>query len=304
MFQFLKSLFFKLFCLSQNNNMKKLRNDYASSMNRSEKQSLLLKHNMVYEDVAQVVEAKNLINKTQEYLDDSFKKIGDFYNSWQNSTNLPLLLNGDCNIVYFFGNNGVGKTTTIVNFAIELKKINQEVVIIAADEFRGGAVEQLCQMCAKNNIASYSAKDYEKEPSLPQIIFDGITHHLEKKTKVILVDTAGRSHNDVNLVDNLKKQYDLAEKSIKSSAKDINSKIQVSSIWVNDGNIVNAFQSQKAFMGKIPLDYIIITKIKESSSYYNLINMMNHLEKPIIYYSTSRDNLIPFTPTAFMENLS
>jgi fused signal recognition particle receptor len=213
-------------------------------------------------------------------------------------------VNGDSNIIYFFGNNGVGKTTSIVNFALQLKKLYQDVVIIAADEFRGGAVEQLVQMCQEKNIQCYSAKEYQNEPSVFQIIFDGININLKKKTKVILVDTAGRSHNDVNLMDNLKKQYDIAEKVSKSLKTESTEKIEIKSVWVNDGNIVNAFQSQKAFMGKIPLDYIIITKIKHSSSYYNLINMMNHLEKPIIYYSPSRHELVQFTPTEFLENLS
>ena len=275
--------------------LKILRKEYQN--NKNNPQTLLSSLNFLQEDMEKI-NFKDTINSVEDYVKNTFKNHEKFYNHWNNPQDIKNIINKKINIIYFFGNNGIGKTTSIVNFAHLLKNQGYNPLLIGADEFRGGAVQQLISMAQIHNLPVYSSLNYPKEPSLPQIIFDGINQNYQNYN-VILIDTAGRSHTDLNLVESLKKQYNLSFKALQNE-----NDYQVLSIWCNDGNIVNGFQQQKIFFDIMAVDYIIMTKIKTNKAYYNFLNIMNNVKKPIIFYGPDAHTLEIFNKKIFEKQLS
>jgi fused signal recognition particle receptor len=274
-----------------------LREQLKKAKTDEEKKSILTLCNFLQEDMVHI-NMKDIMGSVKKYHNNTFDTFNNFYSQWKNLDDLKKIFQKKINIVYFFGNNGIGKTTSIVNFSNILKQQGFNPLLIAADEFRGGAVQQLISMAQVHDIPVYSSLNYEKEPSLSQIIFDGIQKNCQDHG-VILIDTAGRSHADANLLENLKKQYTMAEK-VLSQGHDG----QIISIWVNDSNIVNAFQQQQSFFEKIPVDYMIMTKTKSHQGYYNFLNIINKVKKPILFTAPNSQKLELFNGEIFSTTLS
>ena len=104
-------------------------------------------------------------------------------------------------VILFVGVNGVGKTTTIAKMAHKLDSLDKKVLMVAADTFRAGAVEQLNEWGKKLNIEVVS--NDSTDPS--SVIYDGVTKAMDENYDVVLVDTAGRLQNKVNLMNELDK---------------------------------------------------------------------------------------------------
>ena len=105
-------------------------------------------------------------------------------------------------VLLFVGVNGVGKTTTIGKIANKLKNEGKSVLMIAGDTFRAGAVEQLIEWSKRVNCEIVVGKE-NSDPS--SVIYDGLTTAKEKNIDVVLIDTAGRLQNKVNLMKELEK---------------------------------------------------------------------------------------------------
>ena len=104
-------------------------------------------------------------------------------------------------VILFVGVNGVGKTTTIGKLAYKLKDEGKKVLLVAGDTFRAGAIEQLIEWGNKTNTDVLS--NTSTDPS--SVIYDGITKAIKEEYDVVLVDTAGRLQNKVNLMNELDK---------------------------------------------------------------------------------------------------
>ena len=108
---------------------------------------------------------------------------------------------GETNVYLFVGVNGVGKTTTIAKIASKMKKEGKKVMLIAGDTFRAGAVRQLEIWAERTNSLFYG-----KESSDPaSVVYDGLKKAKEENCDVVLIDTAGRLQNKVNLMKELEK---------------------------------------------------------------------------------------------------
>lgn len=108
---------------------------------------------------------------------------------------------GETNVYLFVGVNGVGKTTTIAKIASKMKKEGKKVMLIAGDTFRAGAVRQL-EIWAERTDSLF----YGKESSDPaSVVYDGLKKAKEENCDVVLIDTAGRLQNKVNLMKELEK---------------------------------------------------------------------------------------------------
>ena len=107
----------------------------------------------------------------------------------------------DVSVILFIGVNGVGKTTTIAKIANKLKDEGKKVLMVGADTFRAGAVEQLREWSERVGVGFYGKED--SDPS--SVVYDGITKAKEEDYDVVLVDTAGRLQNKVNLMKELEK---------------------------------------------------------------------------------------------------
>ena len=104
-------------------------------------------------------------------------------------------------VILFVGVNGVGKTTTIGKIAYQLKNQGKKVMMVAGDTFRAGAIEQLKEWGERLSVDVISSES--KDPS--SVIFDGVTKAKEENYDVVLIDTAGRLQNKVNLMNELEK---------------------------------------------------------------------------------------------------
>lgn len=104
-------------------------------------------------------------------------------------------------VILFVGVNGVGKTTTIGKVAYKLKNEGKKVLLVAADTFRAGAKEQLHEWGKKINVSVVSNDNTDAT----SVIYDGIDKALKEKYDVVLIDTAGRLQNKVNLMGELEK---------------------------------------------------------------------------------------------------
>ena len=104
-------------------------------------------------------------------------------------------------VVLFVGVNGVGKTTTIGKIAYKLKNEGKKVLLIAGDTFRAGAIEQLNEWGKKLDIDTV----YKENTDPSSVIYDGLTKAKNENYDVVLIDTAGRLQNKVNLMNELEK---------------------------------------------------------------------------------------------------
>lgn len=105
-------------------------------------------------------------------------------------------------VILFVGVNGVGKTTTIGKIAHQLKESGKKVLLVGADTFRAGAIEQLKSWSEKVDVSFFS-KEEGADPS--SVVYDGLDYATNNSYDVVLIDTAGRLQNKVNLMKELEK---------------------------------------------------------------------------------------------------
>ena len=104
-------------------------------------------------------------------------------------------------VILMVGVNGVGKTTTIAKLAYKYKKEGKNVMMIAGDTFRAGAVEQLNIWANRTDCLFYGQENIDPAG----VIYDGLDKAIEENVDIVLIDTAGRLHNKVNLMKELEK---------------------------------------------------------------------------------------------------
>ncbi len=154
-------------------------------------------------------------------------------------------------VYLFVGVNGVGKTTTIAKLASKYKNMGKQVLLIAADTFRAGATEQLRQWSEKVDVSFYG-KEEGADPS--SVIYEGITYGKEKQVDIILIDTAGRLQNKVNLMKELEKMNKVIGKLIEGGPHE--------TLLVIDATTgQNGISQAKAFKEITPLTGIVLTKL-------------------------------------------
>ena len=120
-------------------------------------------------------------------------------------------------VIIFVGVNGVGKTTTIGKFAYKLKSEGKKVLLVAGDTFRAGAKEQLKEWGDRTNTQVVSSES--NDPS--SVVFDGLTKAKEENYDVVLIDTAGRLQNKVNLMNELDKMNRVIGKVIPNAPHEV-----------------------------------------------------------------------------------
>ncbi|MEM4282752.1 MAG: signal recognition particle-docking protein FtsY [Candidatus Woesearchaeota archaeon] len=192
-------------------------------------------------------------------------------------------------VICFFGINGSGKTTTIAKVAHLLQKNGLSTVLAASDTFRAAAIDQLQQHAEK--IGSKLIKqDYGADAAA--VAFDAIKHAKAAKKDVVLIDTAGRLHSNVNLMDELKKVCRVAKPDMK--------------IFVGEALTGNDCVEQASTFDKaIGIDGIILTKADVDEKGGAAISISKVTGKPILFLGTGQgyDDLKPFEPKIVLESL-
>ncbi|MFB6200248.1 MAG: AAA family ATPase, partial [Candidatus Nanohaloarchaea archaeon] len=172
-------------------------------------------------------------------------------------------------ITFFIGFNGSGKTTTAAKIANKLQKQGEEVVLGAGDTFRAASIEQLQEHGDKLN-APVISHEYEADPAA--VAYDTV-EHAEKEEKIALVDTAGRSHDNTNLMDELEKMIEVNQPDVTFLVVDALS-----------GNDVN--QQAEAYEGMF--DAIIVTKMDVDENGGAIISISQKSGKPVAFIGTGQ----------------
>ena len=193
------------------------------------------------------------------------------------------------------GVNGAGKTTTIAKLAHNYKKEGKDVLLGAADTFRAAAIEQLKSWADKIDVGIvYTQQGHD--PSA--VAYDTISSAVAKKIDHVIIDTAGRLHNQVNLANELKKIVRICDKALLGAPH--------RKILVLDGTQgTSAINQAKAFHEMVGIDAIIITKLDGTAKGGSLFGIAKALRLPIAYVGVGegRDDLIPFEPDAYIETI-
>jgi fused signal recognition particle receptor len=198
-------------------------------------------------------------------------------------------------IVLVVGVNGVGKTTTIAKMAHQLIKGGKRVLLVAADTFRAAAIEQL-ETWAERLDADVIKHQRRADPAA--VVFDAVKAAEARRSDVVLVDTAGRLHTHVNLMEELKKIRRVAEKAAPES--------RTETLLVIDASTgQNAISQAKLFKEALGIEGIILTKLDGTAKGGIVISIANELNIPIRLVGTGEglDDLQEFYPQDFAEAL-
>ena len=195
-------------------------------------------------------------------------------------------------VILMVGVNGTGKTTTIGKLAGRFSDQGLKVLMVAADTFRAAASDQLGIWADRASVEIVHSKG--GDPSA--LIFDAMDRAKSRVFDVVLVDTAGRMHTKVNLMEELKKMRRVIEKQIVGAPHE--------TILVLDGTTgQNAAAQAQQFAKACPLTGLIVTKLDGTAKGGVLVSIQQDLGVPIYYVGVgeSLDDLIPFNAEDFVK---
>ena len=197
-------------------------------------------------------------------------------------------------VVLFVGVNGVGKTTSIAKLAKKMKDNGKTVLLIAADTFRAGAVEQLKAWADKLEVEFYG-----KENSDPaSVVYDGLNKAKEKNIDVVLIDTAGRLHNKINLMKELEKINKVISNIIPDAPNE--------TLLVIDATTgQNAVEQAKNFKEIVNLTGIILTKLDGTAKGGIVLAVKETTGIPVKFVGLGEkeDDMIPFDIEKYIYGL-
>ncbi len=207
----------------------------------------------------------------------------------------PLTLTPTPFIILVIGVNGVGKTTTIAKLANLFKKQGKKVLLVAADTFRAAAIEQL-ETWGKRLDIPVIKHGPGADPSA--VCFDGIEAAKKRGVDVVIVDTAGRMHTKVNLMEELKKIKRVAARKTESAPHEI--------LLVLDATTgQNAMSQAKLFHEAVEVTGLILTKLDGTARGGIAISITDQLQIPIRFIGIGEgmEDLKEFNPKEFIEAL-
>jgi fused signal recognition particle receptor len=196
-------------------------------------------------------------------------------------------------VTMIVGVNGTGKTTTIGKLANLFKTEGQEPLICAADTFRAAAVEQLEIWATRANVDIIRAKDGSDPAAL---VFDAIQSGKARGRDPILIDTAGRLHTRVNLMNELDKIRRVAGRAVEGAPHEV--------LLVLDATVgQNGLQQAREFMSVAGVTGIVLTKLDGTAKGGIAVAIAHDLKIPIRYVGVGEgiDDLIPFSPQEYVN---
>ena len=204
----------------------------------------------------------------------------------QPEINYPLVL-------MVVGVNGVGKTTTIGKLANYYKNQGKSVLLVAGDTFRAAAAEQLTEWAKRNDVKIVKNNEGSDPAS---VVFDGISSAKAKKYDVVIIDTAGRLHNKVNLMEELKK----VSRVVANNWEDVCYK----KLLVLDATTgQNALSQVEYFNEAIELDGLVLTKLDGTAKGGVVLAISQEYEVPVMFIGTGEglEDIEQFNATDFVE---
>ena len=197
-------------------------------------------------------------------------------------------------VIMVVGVNGAGKTTTIGKLASQFKKVGKHVVLGAADTFRAAAIDQL-QVWADRTDVPIVKQSMGSDPA--SVAFDTLKSAVKQKADVVIIDTAGRLHNKVNLMNELTKIKRVMEKVIPETPNDV--------LLVLDGSTgQNAFEQAKQFTAATEVTSLAVTKLDGTAKGGVVIGISDQFKIPVKYIGVGEgiDDLQVFNKIEFVDS--
>ncbi|NNF75501.1 MAG: signal recognition particle-docking protein FtsY [Flavobacteriaceae bacterium] len=197
-------------------------------------------------------------------------------------------------VIMVVGVNGVGKTTTIGKLAYQFKKQGLKVVLGAADTFRAAAVDQL-QIWADRVGVPIVKQDMGSDPA--SVAFDTLQSAVSTDADVVLIDTAGRLHNKVNLMNELTKVKRVMQKVIPDAPQDV--------LLILDGSTgQNAFEQAKQFTAATEVSSLAVTKLDGTAKGGVVIGISDQFQIPVKYIGVGEgvEDLQVFNKFEFVDS--
>ena len=198
-------------------------------------------------------------------------------------------------VILVVGVNGVGKTTTIGKLAYQFKKAGKRVFLGAADTFRAAAVEQICIWGERVGVPVVK-QQMGSDPA--SVAFDTLSSAKANNADVVIIDTAGRLHNKVGLMNELKKIKDVMKKVLPQAPDEV--------LLVLDGSTgQNAFEQARQFAAVTQITSLAITKLDGTAKGGVVIGISDQLKVPVKYIGLGEgmEDLQLFNKRQFVDSL-
>ena len=198
-------------------------------------------------------------------------------------------------VIMVVGVNGVGKTTTIGKLAYQFKKAGKNVYVGAADTFRAAAVEQLVIWSERVGVPIVKQK-MGSDPA--SVAFDTLSSATANGADVVIIDTAGRLHNKINLMNELTKIKNVMKKVIPDAPHEV--------LLVLDGSTgQNAFEQAKQFTASTEVNALAVTKLDGTAKGGVVIGISDHFRIPVKYIGLGEgmEDLQVFNKKEFVNSL-
>ena len=205
----------------------------------------------------------------------------------QNFSNKP-------HVIMVVGVNGVGKTTTIGKLSHQFTQVGKKVVLGAADTFRAGAIDQL-QVWADRSGVALVRQEMGSDPA--SVAFDTIQSAVSKNADIVLIDTAGRLHNKVNLMNELTKVKRVMDKIVPDAPHEV--------LLVLDGSTgQNAFEQAKQFTAATEVSALAITKLDGTAKGGVVMGISDQFNIPVKFIGVGEgiEDLKIFDSSAFVHS--
>lgn len=198
-------------------------------------------------------------------------------------------------VILVAGVNGVGKTTTIGKLANSFVSQGKSVVIAAADTFRAAAGDQL-EVWA--NRAKVRIIKHEEGSDPAAVVFDAVNSAKSRNTDIVLIDTAGRLHNKVNLMEELKKINRIVDNNYPTANR-------LNLIVLDATTGQNAIPQVDVFNQAIDIDGIVLTKLDGTAKGGVVLAIKNMYDIPVRYVGVGEgiDDLLPFDAKSYVEGI-
>jgi len=197
-------------------------------------------------------------------------------------------------VIMVVGVNGVGKTTTIGKLAAQFKKQGKSVILGAADTFRAAAIDQLQVWADRVNVPMVR-QQMGSDPA--SVAFDTLSSAVKQNADVVIIDTAGRLHNKVNLMNELTKIKNVMQKVVPNTPHEV--------LLVLDGSTgQNAFEQAKQFSKATEVTSLAVTKLDGTAKGGVVIGISDQFQIPVKYIGVGEgiDDLQVFNKIEFVDS--
>lgn len=198
-------------------------------------------------------------------------------------------------VIMVVGVNGVGKTTTIGKLAYQYRKAGNKVILGAADTFRAAAIEQLDIWGQRAGVPVIKQK-MGSDPA--SVAYDTLASAKAQNADVVIIDTAGRLHNKVGLMNELTKIKNVMKRLVPDAPQEI--------LLVLDGSTgQNAYEQARQFMAATEINELAVTKLDGTAKGGVVIGISDQFKIPVRYIGIGEgmEDLQPFSPMDFVKSL-